>query len=253
MADKGIIFSASMVRALLAGRKSQTRRLLKPAPIAKAASARGVGVERANGRPAFNFYDQLGAPIYAIPCAHGLIGDYVAPYAPGDCLYVRESWYCDHEDCQRGPYLAPDGMDHETLVEDGWLHFMATDDPRLWEAGQPSWRPSIHMPRWASRLWLSVTDVRVQRVQEISEDDAREEGLERGCVGGLLPVYRGTPDLEWRIYPDNAFQALWNSLHTKPGERWEDDPWIVAISFTVHHGNIDSNREPERATAAENA
>lgn len=155
-------------------------------------------------------------------------------YAPGDRLYVRESWYCDHMDCQRGPYVPPDAMGHEQLVEDGWLHFMATNDPNIWEAGQPSWKPSIHMPRWASRLWLAVTDVRVQRLQDISEEDARAES----CAGalGLNPDF---PD-EWDPLPSEEFRDLWNSLHTKPGERWADNPWIVAITFEVHHGNIDA-------------
>lgn len=97
-------------------------------------------------------------------------------------------------------------------------------------------RPSIHMPRWASRLTLVVTEVRHQLLQDISEADARAEGAE-SCANGWWfdrnPILAGSD-------ARGAFYCLWNSLHTRPGERWEDNPAIVAITFEVHRRNVDA-------------
>ncbi|MEH7827630.1 hypothetical protein [Gemmobacter denitrificans] len=92
------------------------------------------------------------------------------------------------------------------------------------------WRPSIHMPRWASRITLTVTDVRVQRLQQISEADAVAEGVS--------PISEPN-DLKWEHYSPHgvAFAALWNSLHGHGA--WEANPWVVVPTFTVAHGNID--------------
>lgn len=209
MADRGILFSAPMVRALLDGRKTQTRRLLNPQPP----EGLDAGFLQIDGEPCPRI-------------THGRVALKTRfPHAVGDRLWVRESWYCDHSDCQRGPYLAPEGMSHEELVEHGWLHFMATNNPAIWEAGQPPFKPSIHMPRWASRLWLTVTDVRVQRLQDISEADAVAEGI--------------PADYLEHIHGPDGYRDLWDSLHTDPGTRWADNPWIYALTFTVHRGNID--------------
>lgn len=217
MTTKGIIFSAPMVRALLDGRKTQTRRLIKPQPVTFEINNAGehceVGLIHVEGEPK--------------PCIFTgrVLTAQTSPYAPGDRLYVRESilqslsgftlpcgeWesYWTREKVE----YAADG------AKERFLHPERYGSPYLKK------RPSIHMPRWASRLWLEVTDVRVQRVQEISGEDAVAEG-----VRARLPD-NGIAQQE--------FQDLWNSLHTKPGETWADNPWIVAVSFDVHHGNID--------------
>lgn len=203
MADKGIIFSAPMVRALLEGRKTQTRRLLKNAP-----HGAGWHCDPADTASGYRFVANGGTP--AMPC--------VAPYAVGDRLYVREA--CNTDFCEQVLYRADGG----SAVDAGY-------------AREPKWRPSIHMPRSASRLWLQVTDVRVQRLQAISEADAIAESC-AGCLGA-------NPDFpdEWDPSPREEFRDLWNSLHGKEGERWQDNPWIVAVSFEVHHGNIDAETE----------
>ena len=205
MADKGIIFSAAMVRALLDGRKTQTRRLLGPQPKAEAVTARCVAHEKATGRAVFNFFNAAQKPIYAVPVEGGHAGEYRAPYGVGDRLYVREAHAIDGA---RSWYR----LGHEEASARG---------PRV----DVRWRPSIHMPRWASRLWLEVTEVRVQRLHEINDEDARAEGL------GDHELY-GFDARGW-------FRDLWDSLHPTKGERWEDNPWIVAVSFTAHRGNID--------------
>ena len=226
MADRGIIFSAPMVRALLDGRKTQTRR------FASFIKPDGDGFHiRGNGG------GMLGADDDAVR----VYGPDYAPYAPGDRLYVREAFSYDTLDVDRDGTLPP------------WYWA----DGNIADAGQGSGnftkpKPSIHMPRWASRLWLSVTDVRVQRVQEISEADADAEGFGGDYPTNVLPdVFPGEPDDWGHLTLPECYGHLWNSLHTKPGERWEDDPWIVAITFDVHHGNIDtvSSDAPEIAGA----
>ena len=112
-----------------------------------------------------------------------------------------------------------------------WVRYRATD-----ELDVPSgtrWRPSIHMPRWASRLTLTVTDVRVQRLQEISEEDARAEGA-YPCEGGWS--YGGSPLAGTTAR--GAFYCLWNSLHGP--DAWSANPWVCALTFTVDRRNIDA-------------
>jgi hypothetical protein len=215
---KGIIFSTPMVRALLAGRKTQTRRLVQAiAPPAKP-------------RP----HDIL----VEWPIGDGLVNGahFRTPYTPGDRLYVREAITVRsvYTDVVEVGYRAHANASHTEFVEQWPVETARDHKGRPPKVTWPQYRPSIHMPRWASRLWLEVTDVRVQRLQEISEADARCEGVER--AGDGWRDYQGR--FSHMLGPRECFATLWNSLHTVEGERWQDNPWIVAVSFTVHHGNI---------------
>lgn len=196
MRERPILFSAPMVRAILAGAKTQTRRPVKPR------KDRAIGCELA--------CHELAGEVNA--------GDYMnAPWAPGDRLWVRET-FCDDWHMDRGviEYRA-----------DGEL------DSDMFDAGC-TWRPSIHMPRWASRITLEVTDVRVERLQDISEKDAQAEGIERtedffGC-----PCWRvyGEPDGADVVAPDDpigSYRSLWESING-PGS-WEANPWVWVVSF----------------------
>jgi hypothetical protein len=213
--DKGIIFSAPMVRALLDGRKTQTRRLAK---VRKGLTL-GELIEHGESRHKGPFVE------------HWATLEQLAPprYAPGDRLYVRESaWiappmWTDSPVNPMGPHRQ--AVAYKADDRSGYTANAAADYKlRL--------RPSIHMPRWASRITLDVTEVRIQRLQEITEADAKAEGvLPSGWEGSDVPGH-------FRI----AFRDLWNTLHTKPGERWEDNPWIVAVSFGVRLGNIDAEQ-----------
>lgn len=246
MAERGIIFSAPMVRALLDGRKTQTRRLLTSArvfgtPESPAFTLKGADMTRAlqgaeGWRPLGGdgwFWESDAFPWQAPATRTGWMAH--LPHAIGDRLYVRESWrplegYSNWD--LRVSYAA-DGTEVHLDEED-----MPDGSDWNWpKAADRGFVPSIHMPRWASRLTLTVTDVRVQRLQDIGEDDARAEGITQ--LGG--------PDRTWEVpginchgtTPRAAFWALWNSLHDKPGTRWEDNPWLYALTFTVQHGNID--------------
>lgn len=208
MTDRPIIFSAPMVRALLAGRKTQTRRKLRvPTP--------------------FDPSDDIDAPI----CS-----GFIEPlYRRGDRLYVRET--------------------HALVgsVDPGWLLFRANgyesecrrhgfDIPYPPES-KVRWRPSIHMPRWASRLTLIVTDVRVQRLQDITNADAIAEGIKRlHEPNGFRDYLSDDPDRRLAMQP--SFISLWNSLHGP--DAWDQNPWVVAVSFDVRRGNIDNLPAPQK-------
>jgi len=99
------------------------------------------------------------------------------------------------------------------------------------EHGRALWRPSIYMPRWASRLTLLVTDVRVQRLQDISEADAIAEGI--------IPTANSQTIDCATERPSDGFRALWNSIHGP--EAWDANPWVAAISFDVVRANIDED------------
>lgn len=199
MADRPIIFSAPMVRALLDGRKTQTRRVLKPQPDTTSDPS-GLGEWGAVNR-----YD------YWRPAAE------IRPYQVGDRLWVRENCatWGDHE----AIYRADDAVEYGLAVSDG--KFGAK-----WKA-----RPSIHMPRWASRLTLTVIEVRVQRLQDISESDAVAEGCD-----AVLALTIKRPNGAHPGNPRECYCDLWNSLHG-PGA-WDANPWVVALTFDVVRQNI---------------
>lgn len=157
----------------------------------------------------------------------------------GDRLWVRENWYCDHVDCQKGPYLQPASMSLNELVDDGFLHFKATTDDRIWECGVPPYRPSIHMPRWASRLTLEVEAVRIEPLHNISDADALAEGVVR--VRDHCFVARGTAyDRSGLCHssPSTAYACLWSELHG--ADSWSENPDVVVLTFKPVVANIDS-------------
>ncbi|MES2814496.1 MAG: hypothetical protein V4720_06340 [Pseudomonadota bacterium] len=214
MADRPIIFSAPMVRALLEGRKSQTRRVLNPQPdLTDADRVRCV--------------EWKGA-IYS--------GNTRILYAPGDRLYVREAW----RTARAYDDLVPSEMAGEEPVK-----YEADGAEQMWgwpDLFQPGrYRHARFMPRWASRITLGVTEVRVQRLQEISEADAVAEGIERARSGRFYDptVSRGTAAHlgGMHLSARSAYEVLWNSLHGP--DAWDANPWVVAVSFTVERRNID--------------
>lgn len=194
--ERPILFSAPMVRALLNGTKTQTRRVVKPQPeIAQLLTHSGWSAwHDGSGRPLRNPYGQ-----------------------PGDRLWVREAWQVHHaggDEPIHGPMKEHPGG----LV---CMGYRATEEERVRDH-QPfakpyagPWRPSIHMPRWACRLVLEVTDVRVQRLQAISGADAVAEG-----------VYARLPD---NGIAQSEFADLWRSING--ADSWTANPWVWAVSF----------------------
>lgn len=188
MRDRPILFSGEMVRAILDGRKTQTRRAVKPQPDFVAGNEKIV----ARFTPDDCRLGRLGK---AIQCPHG---------QPGDRLWVRETFADEgcrmrREDC----YYRADG---ECDLQGG------------------RWTPSIHMPRWASRITLEITGVRVERLQDISEEDAIAEG-----PPGLK--FPAPPGSFW-VTDDGrrkAFRSLWESINGP--ESWKQNPWVWVIEF----------------------
>jgi hypothetical protein len=225
MTDRPILFSGPMVRALLDGRKTQTRRVLKPQPDERCQSHQLVGTSIATGIPAYEARDVNGIPVNAYPHPKHCVSPYPRlNYAPGDRLWVKETW--------RGA-LSFDHLKPSDLPP-GAVQWEADGRKAFDDFAPGKLRPSIFMPRWASRITLTVTDVRVERIQDISTDDALAEGILRSWSSGtssLALIAQGTAIM--------AFQDLWDSINAKRGFGWDTNPWVVALAFTVHPQNID--------------
>lgn len=213
MADRPIIFSGPMVRALLDGRKTQARLVIKPQPVHDAAFVTMSNYGRWIAK------DSLG---YAY-----LVN---VPHAPGDRLWVKEAWRAG-----RGY----DGASIRDMARFSRIWFEADDANDNADAIGRRLRPSIHMPRWASRITLTVTDVRVQCLQDISEADAVAEGIK--AHGGRFSGYGKAAD-QW-MGPIDSFASLWISLNGT--QSWDANPWVAALTFTMEHRNIDAAKEAE--------
>lgn len=224
MADRPIIFSAPMVRALLDGRKAQTRRILKPQPPDWAAFCQQPSMLNVKGEwvasGLWRWSESEQTPLR--PLREWPVDEsgehfwYRPKMVTGDRLWVREA---------HAILRSSNGEETEVVY-------------RAHEDGPFAWKPSIHMPRWASRLTLIVTGVKVERLQDISDEDARAEGMVRRQDGWFAVVdeKRGLTGAA----PDAraAFGLLWNMINGP--EAWDANPWVVALSFTVHRRNIDT-------------
>lgn len=200
MAEKPILFNGEMVRAILAGRKTQTRR---PAKIITV----GGSILR------YPTPESVEQKHFAI--ANFSDGSFARPqYIPGDLLYVRETW-----------------TQPENII------YYRADEAALLPPGA-KWRPSIHMPKWAARIWLRVTRVRVERARDITDEDAIAEGAQR--FEGLLPCsIRGTRD-KWSMGSPgshsqclstarNAFGNVWIAIYGP--ESWDRNDWVWVYEF----------------------
>lgn len=193
MAIKPILFNTEMVWAILDGRKSCTRRLVKPQPDEKHTYPLGFATDSTEKRDVgcFGFgIDEYGGSIQYVKPPYG--------YAPGDILYVRETWK-----------RAPNG------------YYYYEDWQRNDIADITKWHPSIHMPKEAARIWLKVTDVRVERLHDITEEQAKLEGCNSGMLTGPCTA-RG------------QFENLWNSTIKKSDHDrydWNANPWVWVIEF----------------------
>lgn len=228
--ERPILFSAPMVRAILEGRKTVTRREIKP-------SKRSADTQ-------FELHQQPDGswlPLHTFDesCMddQGTEHPIVCPYGkPGDRLWVRETWYCDHFEVMRGPYLKPDDLDIGEAIDDGTLVYAAEGLTR-YEADQPIWKPSIHMPRWASRILLEITDVRVERLQDGEGETAFES---RYIAEGINRIHQGDGDYAFHPFksepgpgnwtdPFDAWRELWAGING--AESWNSNPWVWVVEF----------------------
>ncbi len=259
MVDRPIIFSAPMVRALLGGRKTQTRRLV-PQPPAECGINYMLGEESwlpvEKRTPVRRAFEAWHGPLFQNRPAGHLCGSFdITPrFQPRDRLWVRENW-------QTG--MSGDGPKIAYAATPDFVDVNAWDGPdegvgpsfnydrcqgAKWHNWLPDvlcndgpWRPSIHMPRWASRLTLAVEGIKVERLQDISEEDAQAEGASQytSQTKILRPF---NPD--WKGEYRAGFMALWDSLHGP--ESWDANPLVVALTFRVIRANIDA-KEPSHA------
>ncbi|GHB33727.1 hypothetical protein GCM10007094_23200 [Pseudovibrio japonicus] len=211
MATKPILFSGPMVRAILEGRKTQTRRIIK-------------GIENDNTlqikKPTKT---KMGVITHVIDAPkHGLL-----QHAIGDLLWVRETWaQIEEVECGCSEICG--------CPQVGEVRYRATvgDDERRW-------RPSIFMPRQHSRITLEVTGVRVELLQKISAADAVSEGMQlKRWITGIYPEHDIGVERENEILRDK-FRSLWNSLNEKRGYGWDANPWVSVTEFKVHKSNVD--------------
>lgn len=228
---KPILFNTEMVRAILAGRKTVTRRVIKPHYKDGDAGFR-INRRKVDGViTGVEYYDEeeRGTDRYVNP-----------PYQIGDILYVRETW--------ARLVTAKDGeMQSERYV------YKATDEYPFGESGyivKFRWKPSIHMPKEAARIWLKVTDVRVERLQDITEDDVCKEGAEPlircarehetyNADGTLGDMCWNTDECSYCPFIEKSYSELfgkmvWNSTIKKQdldSYGWDANPWVFVVSF----------------------
>lgn len=197
MKERPIIFNAHSVQAILAGEKTQTRRVVKPQPA-------GNDFGKAFGYPPGSYTDNSGD---LWPCPYG---------APGDRLWVREAW----------ADLRGMGFGYNVEYKANGLTADGNEDSdvkRIREDYGVRYRSPIFMPRWASRINLLVTAVRVERLQDITEADAIAEGVQAPVTGSS----------EWGEPAEAVyeFMRLWDAMHAKRGYSWESNPYVWAVTF----------------------
>lgn len=188
---KPIIFSTPMVQAILDGRKTQTR-----------------GVVKINGQPISSPEERLeltedGLIYHSV---NSMSGYYKLSYQLGDILWVRETWatvssgIIEYKATYRDPYTGSTEIDHI--------------------GKKITWRPSIHMPREAARIFLRVTNVKVERLQDITVEDAIAEGMSEILIDGVV-----------FISAKGDFRVFWDALNIKRGYGWDTNPWVWVIEF----------------------
>jgi len=224
MSELPILFSGPMVRAILDGRKTMTRRVAIPRYDDRTPCEHLQGDNSGMGPTMFRH------------CCHGSEGRGCPHGVVGDRLWVRETWrpaydeelYCCVEYRADGKRIKPE---NGSLTEDQGHKFAddCPDDPAL----NAKWRPSIFMPRWASRITLEIVSVKVERVQEITEKDAIAEGIPyaRASAGtGYYEIWDGKKSIANKSAA-NVFAVLWDSINAKRGFGWGVNPWTWAITF----------------------
>lgn len=222
MKERPILFGAPMVRALLAGTKSQTRRIITPQPRAISvcgATLDGLWIPRG----------KVDYRVWPKPCRK--IAE-ACPYGqPGERLWVRETWQAwqrtsyEHDEAQ--PVGVKDATASKQRDYDGSIRVDAIEYRATSKSAGP-WTPSIHMPRWASRITLEVTGVRVRRVQEITDADAEAEGVLTWARESLWPRCEAMRVAK-PSRPRFLFQLLWMEINGV--ESWKADPWVWVVVF----------------------
>ncbi|EOV2101880.1 hypothetical protein [Klebsiella pneumoniae] len=234
MKERGMIFNGEMVRAILDGRKTQTRRIMAPQPADDI--ERGI----------FPNPEAIGWKS-SLRHKHGSTTAHFCPYGkPGDRIWVRETWGVVSHELDEDGRIQPWTPDrpataiHEMPFGNGYYSghaIYAADGDFTWgdddgyEDGRSCWKPSIHMPKAASRILLEITDVRVERLNAISEEDAEAEGIDMEALYDSQDCYDCIADhnMTGRPTVTGAFKYLWESIYGE--ESWKANPWVWVIEF----------------------
>ncbi len=225
---KPIIFNGSMVKAILKGHKTQTRRVMKLGGHSPSDRVyRSVNPRTIEGRRLVGIRLTNGK---LMKCPYGV---------PGDRLWVRETWNCIIDDPDSGHLLWASDVkkEYRTLEHsrESVVYRATDDDPEY------PWMPSIFMPRWASRIKLEITDMRVERIQDIASktNALLQEGIEAGVAIEEAPTqhrYERSSFVHETIHANiytSRFMDLWDSINAKRGYSWEFNPWVWALEFKV--------------------
>lgn len=249
MADRPILFTGAMVRAILAGRKIQTRRLPDIEDADRILDFVKVGTEIATGRSVYEMKDKNGRHVDIRKGKRSTTRQYMPPIAIGDRLWVRETVACGA--CATGApsRWSPSFWRREqgTPENPNGLWYQANDlAPALPICPRGRWVPGIHMPKWTSRLTLYVTDVRIERLQAISEVDAIAEGVEPLHAGyfpygvkTFVTTFVGEREVpaQYCQTARDSYARLWDVINGRGS--WDSNPWVIAYTFLVAPINID--------------
>ena len=249
---KPILFTGEMVRAILDGRKTVTRRVVKFSD----GFCRAEHISGPEDAYGVEFTDDHASAMFLVAGDMGYTAPVKCPYGqPGGLIWVRETHrrWCPEEEPRgynwRVRYAADGALSVTGTIWDEGPQYMNPSDTGL-DVEPSKWRPSIHMPRWASRLNLRLTDVRVERVQDITQDDVFAEGVQ-------LPVHpesgRLLLDISSRYAPVNYlplrfggryewsasdvavahFASIWDRINSARGYPWANNPWVWVLGFEV--------------------
>lgn len=247
MKEYPILFSTEMVKAILEGRKMQTRRIIKPQPPTTECKFIGANVEVSTGKIGYCWSDGTSGNMQGF--WPGLDKDLYCPYGqPGDRLWVREKWRFEEA-------FDFDGDDFPAAY---WFYASTPELVKCYDGEEYSrddwkWRPSIHMPKTDARIWLEIEEVKVERVQDISEEDILNEGIQIPVSERNTPLFvLGTANSAFSFLPAGCLAdgatpptkkqilfAYWAELWCKINgrESWDSNPWVWVIKFKVLKNN----------------
>ncbi|HHX3102348.1 TPA: hypothetical protein ACU8I5_003320 [Klebsiella pneumoniae] len=223
MKERGMIFNGEMVRAILDGRKTQTRRIMKIQPEHSGLGLRRV-IDSKNGSDDGKYFwslsDACGLKIRSksFTCPFGSVGDRI---------WVREAFRV-HSRATDVATLVYKASERNSWTEQTHrVPVSVCNKP----ATPEKWTPSLHMPRWASRILLEITDVRVERLNAISEEDAEAEGIDMEALYDSQDCYDciANHNMTGRPTVTGAFKYLWESIYGEEG--WKSNPWVWVIEF----------------------
>ncbi|HAS0926936.1 TPA: hypothetical protein ACPZVC_004488 [Enterobacter hormaechei subsp. xiangfangensis] len=209
MTERGMIFNSEMVRAILDGRKTQTRRIIKDCTVGRDPISKFIQI----GKRFIGCYPEDVPELIRECCPYGV---------PGDRIWVRETWA---EAGASAPDLKLYRANYPAHVPTHYENVPPAEDVR--------WTPSIHMPRWASRITLEITGVRVEQLKSISEEEARSEGVARLREGFWKHYQPGWT--QHQLSARGSFATLWDSIYGS-GE-WDRNPWVWVIEFKRIEGD----------------